>query len=210
MDLQNEEWYPRIIATIQDEATGRPFEVTIHYVITEGGISIKRISADIDQDTSGDLTSTQLRKIRIGELRVSIQRFLLGETRSEADWWAASEEKRTSTSTPEELSYMRAEMEKDAAIAQILRTERPKRGRGVDNQDWYGHIARVYLDFHAEHGQRTVKAMAEYLDAAPNTVYWWVRKAREEGWLTEGRQGRAGAGPGPRLIAWMQAQEEER
>jgi transposase len=52
--------------------------------------------------------------------------------------------------------------------------------------------------------------MAEYLDAAPNTVYWWVRRAREEGWLTKGQQGRAGANAGPRLIMWLKEQEEER
>jgi len=203
----SEETYRAVFVRIEDE--GPDFEVTVHFDITDSGVAIKRISADVDQDTSGDLTSTQLRRIRIGQLRANIEKSLIADPTllTPGSLWGKIVEAQGGTATDDELEYMSAARRAVESATETL-TDRPKRGQGVDNQEWYGHIARVYLEFHAEHGQRTVKAMADYLDAAPNTVYWWVRKAREEEWLTKGRQGRAGAGPGPRLLRWLEEQEE--
>ena len=91
--------------------------------------------------------------------------------------------------------------------AEILKVTHPKRGRAVDNQDVYGHAARVYLDMLGTHGQKTPSAMAEEFDVPIGTVRTWIRRAREEGWLTSGQQGRAGAAPGPRLLRWLDEQE---
>lgn len=129
----------------------------------------------------------------------------------EVDWLEENIEHRLLTVAEREEARKRAREARGALteVMEYLRTTRPGRGRAADNQEWYGHVARVYLDFYAQHGQRTVKAMAVFLDAAPNTVYWWVRRAREQGWLTKGQQGRAGANPGPRLIQWLEEQEKQ-
>lgn len=181
-------------------------EVTVHYDLGPQGVVIKGISGD-------DLTATVLRKIRIGELRKVIHDQMVQDTEKglrEIDLIAETIEQRHPPADWEERRKgWREARRTQTEVREYLRTTRPGRGRAADNQEWYGHIARVYLDFYAQHGQRAVKAMAESLDAAPNTVYWWVRRAREEGWLTKGQQGRAGAYAGPRLIMWLKEQEKQ-
>lgn len=83
----------------------------------------------------------------------------------------------------------------------------PKKGRNAQNPDHYRDVAIRYIELLDEHGQRVVTAMAEELGYSPNTVSTWVRRAREEGWLTKGIQGKAGGEPGPKLIEWMREQE---
>jgi hypothetical protein len=68
----------------------------------------------------------------------------------------------------------------------------------------------MYLNFHAQHGQKCVKAMAEHLDATPQQVSEWVRRARKLGWLTKAPvPGQAGGRAGLRLMEWLEEQEEE-
>lgn len=152
-----------------------------------------------------------LRTVRIGEIRKVIHKSLLHnpEHLSGLALFGKLVEEGNASASDAELKAMRAARDSAHRAVEYLKTNHPQRGRGATNQDWYGHVARVYLDFYAEHGQRAVQAMAQYLDAAPNTVYWWIRRAREEGWLTKGQQGRAGASPGTRLIKWLEEQEEQ-
>ena len=85
----------------------------------------------------------------------------------------------TPTADDHPATAVRAARDAASEATKYLMTKQPQRGRAAANSEWYGHVARVYLDFYAEHGQRAVKAMARYLDAEPNTVYWWIRRARE-------------------------------
>jgi hypothetical protein len=79
----------------------------------------------------------------------------------------------------------------------------------------YAYVALQYLSHYEQHGQRVVKTMTETLrtqlsnpELPINTVRHWVWRARKEGWLSKGEKGKAGAQPGPRLIEWLQTQEE--
>lgn len=179
-------------------------EVKVHYDLGDQGVLIKRIEGD-------DLTATVLRTVRIGEIRKAIHKSLLQNPEHLLGLALLGKlvEEGHASASDEELKVMRAARDSSYRAVEYLKTNRPQRGRAAKNQDWYGHVARVYLDFYPEHGQRTAGAMAEYLDAEPNTVYWWIRRAREEGWLTKGQQGRAGANPGPRLIQWLEEQEKQ-
>jgi hypothetical protein len=181
-------------------------EVFVHYDLGPQGVVITGVSGD-------DLTATVLRKLRIGELRKLIHRHLAQVTEqllTEVDRIEKTIEQGHPPAKKEEARQSARNARRIITEhREYLRTTRPQRGRAADNQEWYGYVARVYLDFYAQHGQRAVKAMAEYLDEKPNTVYWWVRRAREERWLTKGQQGRAGAKAGSRLITWLKEQEEE-
>ena len=194
----NEEPYPWVIVDDGD------LELTVHYDLGDQGVVIKRISGD-------DLTATVLRTLRIGELRKVIHQSLSQNPDHLLGIALAGKlvEEGFLTASPEEIAVMRAARDAAVEATKYLMTNQPQRGRAAANSEWYGHVARVYLNFYAEHGQRAVKAMAHYLDAEPNTVYWWIRRAREEGWLTKGQQGRAGANPGPRLIKWLKEQEKQ-
>ena len=179
-------------------------ELTINFDLNERGVVVKRISGD-------DITADSLRKLRIGEIRAKIHESLLEhpEHLLGLALFGKLIEEGGGTATPEELEVMRAARRAADDAVEQLKTAHPKRGRAATNQDWYRRVAQAYLGSYQEHGQRAVKHLAELLNASPNTVYWWVRRAREEGWLTEGHQGRAGASPGPRLIRWQKAQEDE-
>jgi hypothetical protein len=188
--------YPSVIVKDND------LEVTVHYDLEDRGVVIKRIGGD-------DLTATVLRTVRIGEIRKAIHKSLPQnpEHRFPLAMFAKLVEEGRLSASDEDAEILRAARDAASEATKYLMTNQPQRGRAAANSEWYGHVARVYLDFYAEHGQRAVKAMAHYLDAEVNTVYWWIRRAREEGWLTMGQQGRAGANPGPRLIKWHREQE---
>jgi hypothetical protein len=94
-------------------------------------------------------------------------------------------------------------------ISKELKARRPARGRGAENPTWYRKVAEMYLATLDAHGPRgVIQSMAVELDAKPNTVSQWVRKARLAGWLTEApEQGRAGGRPGLKLKEWREEHE---
>ena len=190
--------YPAVIVEDGD------LRMTVHYDLDERGVVVKRISGD-------DITADALRKLRIGKLRAKIHESLVEHPEHLLGLALLGKliEEGGGTATPEELEVMRAARRAADDAVRQLKTGHPNRGRAPTNQDWYRRVAQAYLGFYQEHGQRAVKELAEDLDASPNKVSWWVRRAREEGWLTKGHQGRAGASPGPRLVKWQKEQEEE-
>lgn len=75
-------------------------------------------------------------------------------------------------------------------------------GRVLVTDDLLRHVALVYLE---ESGPGKNRALLQRLEARlgrpVGTVRGWVQRAREDGWLGPGIQGRMGAEPGPKLIA---------
>lgn len=51
--------------------------------------------------------------------------------------------------------------------------------------------------------------MAKTFGRPPETVRTWVSRARKQGWLGAGIRGRAGAGPGPRLLGYRATEEAQ-
>ncbi len=88
-------------------------------------------------------------------------------------------------------------------------------GRSAKSDDFYRSVALMYLEYFERYGQRVIAEMTEALgkrrehaNRSRNTVSTWVRRAREEGWLTRSTQGKAGGAPGPKLRAWLKEQED--
>lgn len=106
--------------------------------------------------------------------------------------------------TPEDVESVKASAREVKRLAKRLKGQPPSRRRGADNPDFYREIAQLYLEQLQVHGPRgVIQAMAEELDAKPNTVSQWVRKSRLKGWLGPApKKGRAGGTKGDELIKW--------
>jgi hypothetical protein len=187
---------PAVVVSINDH------EYTIQYNVDEAGVTFNQI-------TGNDITSATLRAIRLGELRATIRAH--PERTSILAILYRSVEKGDLTADNGALPILEAAYQD--AIERIKQAP-PKRGRGAKDPDFYRAIAVMYLE-HVEQGQRPIQDMTnelrrkrKYRKLSRNTVSTWVRKAREDGWLTRSTQGKAGGEPGPRLEAWYREQEE--
>ncbi len=194
---------PYVIVEDEDEYTGTSFKVNVQYDIDRRGVVLKRVGADA-------ITSTLMRQIRFDEVSRRILESLLDDPTLASGPALLSRliDETGGTATAEELDYMRAARLSVESHMDRVREGHPRRGRAANNDAWNAQIANLYLDFHASHGQRCVKAMAESLDSTSKKVSEWVSQARRGGWLTKGSQGRAGALPGWRLMQWNAEQEE--
>lgn len=77
--------------------------------------------------------------------------------------------------------------------------------RKYPDQFWRD-VGVAYLRALVREPRKAVEAMAERFDKPIHTVRGWIKRAREEGWLSEATHGRAGADPGPRLVEWLEGQ----
>ena len=200
-------------SSAEDARHKRRVRVTVHYTLRGGRIVIKRVTAGRDGEGTAELTSNLFRGLRLGEIRNTIHQEVTKNPGLLDPDVTAAQLVIVAGGTPpsEEIEGLNAALRAARIDAVHLETMKPNRGRGADNQELYGDVARLYLDLLKEHGQHTVKALAEYYGRPRNTVYWWVRKAREEGWLSPSLgQGRAGGSPGWRLLQWLEEKEEEK
>lgn len=75
-----------------------------------------------------------------------------------------------------------------------------KLGRPALPDGHYRDVALEYLELYEGGSPRVLKELAERRGVQWRTVRDWVARARQLGYLTRGKQGRAGARPGPRLL----------
>jgi hypothetical protein len=195
--------YPAVQVEGEDEFTGKRFDVTFHFDFDRSGVVIKGIRAN-------SLSGTLVRRIPFRAIRASILESLINDPTLATGSALLSRliDETGGTATPEEHVYLRGARAAAESAVEAVKGGHPKRGRSANNDEWNAHIAQTYLDFHARYGQKCVKAMAEHLDTTPKKVSEWVRRSREEGWLTKGEQGRAGGKPGLRLMKWQEEREE--
>jgi hypothetical protein len=196
--------YPAVRIEGEDTFTGEQFDVTFHFNFDESGVAIKGIRAD-------SISATLARQIPFDAIRSSILDSLIDDPTLATGPALLGRliEETGGTATEEELAYFRAARESADSAVEIVKGGHPKRGRSADNDEWNAHIATTYLDLHGRFGQKCVKAMAELLDTTPQKVSEWVRRSRQEGWLTPAPgQGKAGGNPGWRLIQHRQEQEK--
>lgn len=77
-------------------------------------------------------------------------------------------------------------------------------GRILMTPDLLRRVAQAYIE---ETGPGKDRAVLQRLEARfgrpKGTLRTWIAKAREEGWLGPGVQGRGGAEPGPKLSEWQ-------
>ncbi|MFF6939987.1 hypothetical protein [Streptomyces lavendulae] len=135
------------------------------------GLVITRLEVLAGDDAHAGLTHQLLRQIPLGEI--------LAEAR---------------TYRPElEASYLRMQ---DGPSAATLPP-----GRVPITDDLLRQVALVYLEESGPgKGRAALQRLAERFGRPVGTVRTWLGRAREEGWLGPGVQGRLGADPGPRLL----------
>lgn len=126
------------------------------------------------RDPGSGLGSDQLR-IRIGDLLAQIEARLSEPYRRTAEAYPAHHDGRSAPWDP-------------------VTVQRPG-GRKPRDQDQLRRIAEAYL----KGGRGVTQQLAEDFDMPVPTVKDWIRRAREEGWLTPAKHGRRGAAAGPRL-----------
>lgn len=118
---------------------------------------------------------------------------------------------------PKTLAVARAAFGMSEAIASSSDVTRaaddaaraPRRGRPGLPEEHFRRIALVYLELFALGYRRGILEELATREGVPkDTVRDWVHRARTLGFLSAGRQGRAGAEPGPRLMAAPQPEPE--
>jgi hypothetical protein len=198
--------------------------LVVRFSASDQGVLIREISGQ-------NLTSSLLRNLRLGDLRLKISEFFLQRvdqtawsTMFPADGRYRLEKIKATPKglPPNDLADSEAAAEINLsrialASARIhLSLGRPNRGRAAKSPDFYRQVAEMYLVFLSRHGQRVVKAMTDELRKQPehyklsrDTVSTWVRRARQEQWLTSASPGKAGGGPGPKLISWLNERQDD-
>lgn len=83
-----------------------------------------------------------------------------------------------------------------------------REGREYPEAFWR-EVALWYRRTLKQEPRSTVERMAEERGVPVPTVRTWIRRARQEGWLSEGRQGRAGADLGPRMIEYVNEEGDD-
>jgi len=167
-----------------------------------------------------DLTSGSLRQIPLGEIRAQIQRDLLNHP--ELLSWQASLGVSPEPGWPLRFSRLGAPEREEARrrteeIVATLGPNAARRGGGRRRNDGlYREIAERYLEALRTNPKDPIVAMAkamarrqEWHGLSEETVRAWVRRARSYGWLSKGQQGKAGADPGPLLLAARAEQTDE-
>ena len=196
--------YPAVRIDGEDEFTGERFDVTIQFDFDESGIIIKGVRAN-------SLSATLARQIPFDAIRSSILESLIDDPTLASGPALLGKliDETGGTATAAEIEFMRSAREAVESAVEAVKGGHPKRGRSADNDEWNARIAQTYLDFHARYGQKCVSAMAEHLNETPQRVAEWVRRSRQEGWLTPAPgQGKAGGSAGLRLMEWQEQEEE--
>jgi hypothetical protein len=166
----------------------------VHGVITRsasGLLDIRRLSVEAWKHEA-EVTGRVLRRVRPAEVRAAAvaNLRLVG---SEANIHFGEPDDRPVRIFPPNEQGIRRNL--------IDAAKRPrKRGRPGRPDSHYRDVAIEYLDLYEKGRRKVLKEMAERRGVPPPTVRDWVRRARQLEYLGPGKQGRAGASPGPRLV----------
>ena len=184
-----------------------PVQIRGRATIAGGALLIRSVSV---QTETIDITTGLLRRIPLGAIREQLWRGLRQHPQL-LDW-------ETGGFVPDEQNpFLLRAVSAEAQEAARRRTTRlvaglkrrsPRRGRGARSDDFYRDLAEAYLRLLAEHPRTPIQTLTEELrksrrheQLSRNTVAAWIRKARQQGWLSASSRGKAGADPGPRLLS---------
>ncbi|MEV4043140.1 hypothetical protein [Streptomyces sp. NPDC049744] len=145
-------------------------------------------------DPTGDVTASLFRRVSIGLIVAEIQKAL------EVD----DARKLGAESLSEVPLYVAGDQPAEAAAIELPLPD----GYVRMTDALLRRVAEEYLLATAP-GQppRALDRLAATFGRPQETVRTWVARARKEGWLGQGVRGRAGAGPGPRLLGYKASEE---
>lgn len=170
-----------VIATFRYQPDDAPWAASGDLKRGESGLVIAALTIHPDPASPSGVTGGLIRKVQVGELLSAIRAKMTSDT---VDRIADS-------------GQVRFIPEEETAPAR-------RGGRAALTDDLLRDIAATYL---VETGSGmppgALKRMAEQFDRPEETIRTWVARARRDGWLGPSVKGRAGAEPGPRLIALL-------
>lgn len=151
-------------------------------------------------DEDSGLTASVMKHVSLGALTASLNSLLSMERAEQA----LAEAQRLSGATPTATaSLIRRTIDYLGEVAST-ELEPPKRhgGREPLTDELLRDVAVTYLEETAPgKPKKPLERMAAKYDKPEETVRTWVARARKAGWLGPALRGRAGAEPGPRLLA---------
>jgi hypothetical protein len=172
-----------------------------------GALLIRSLALQIE---TGDLTTGLLRRIPLGAIREQLWRGLRQHPQL-LEWETGGfvpDAQNPFLLRPVSAEEQEAARRRTTGLVAGLKRRAPRRGRGARSDDFYRDLAEAYLRVLAAHPRNPIQALTEELrksrrheQLSRNTVAAWIRKARQQGWLSPSSRGKAGADPGPRLLA---------
>ncbi len=195
---------------------------TVRFVVVDNMLQVRRVKFMSPDFPKIEPTTATFRSLRLGDIRLQV----LSDVRADPSLLEPPADTMAGMILEDESLRSRFEqvvgedvLRREAKLVAAARAHSrvlakslkkgPARGQGAQSPKHYRDTALMYLQLLPEHGQRVIAAMAKTLGRSRNTVSTWVRRAREEAWLTKSTQGKAGGEPGPKLIAWLEEQEKE-
>ncbi len=201
-------------------------------ILHDGRLVIREVTISAGRSKSVGVRSSDMRALRLGELRRRIADDLREDSAPLTTAANLPDIKRRAAESPETLTAteqawlpwigrattlgLDLEEASAQAIAQAdtraksIWTQSPNRGRGARNDDFYREVAITYLSLLHESPNRVIARLTLLLRESKgdsllsrHTVSTWVRRAREEHWLTKSSQGKAGGTEGRRLEDWV-------
>jgi transposase-like protein len=153
------------------------------------GLVISRLEVR-PAETSTGVTGGLMRKVPTGELLAAVRA------------WAAVEAARK-----EGTRALLGEEPVQGVFEEGDERAPQRGGRAPLTPDLLREVAEAYLEENAPKSPPgAMKRMAKRFDRPEETLRTWVTRARKDGWLGPSTKGRAGAEPGPKLIAWVTRQ----
>jgi hypothetical protein len=184
-----------------------PVQIRGRATIEGGALVIRSVSVEAE---TVDITTGLLRRIPLGAIREQIWRGLRQNPQL-LEWETSGfvpDEQNPFLLKPVSAEEQEAARRRTTRLVAGLKRRSPRRGRGARSDDFYRDLAEAYLRVLAEHPRNPIEALTEELrnsrrheQLSRNTVAAWIRKARQQGWLTASSRGKAGADPGPRLLS---------
>lgn len=145
-------------------------------------------------DPAGEVTASLFRRVSIGLIVAGIQKQLEADDARRLGVESLDE---VPCFTAEELAEESATIKLPLAEGYVRMTDALLR-----------RVAEEYLRATAPgEPPRALQRLADTFGRPQETVRTWVSRARKDGWLGQGVRGRAGAGPGPRLMGYRAHEE---
>ena len=180
-----------------------PVQIRGRATIEGGALVIRSVSVEAE---TLDITTGLLRRIPLGAIREQIWRGLRQHPQL-LEWETSGfvpDAQNPFLFKPVSAEEQEAARRRTTRLVSGLKRRSPRRGRGSRSDDFYRDLAEAYLRVLAEHPRSPIQALTEELrksrrheHVSRNTVAAWIRKTRQQGWLTPAAMAKPEPTPAP-------------